>query len=118
VGLAIVLCGLPRFIPVHQEGNVDIDGWVRKFVKMHTGMPVSFENLPQPQPRIIPIFTPDALQYFPKMPATDLARYLMLAERGKPLPPGIPVAPANRGEQQRDDLELCVRYTRKLLASS
>jgi sugar phosphate isomerase/epimerase len=99
------------------EGNVDIDGWIRKFVKMHPDLPVSFENLPQPQPRIMPIFTPDALQYFPKMPAPDLARYLAIAEKGKALPPGVATPAANRGDQQRADLEVCVRYTRKLLAS-
>jgi 3-oxoisoapionate decarboxylase len=99
------------------EGNVDIDGWVKKFVKMRPDLPVSFENLPQPNPRIIPIFGADDLRYFPKMPAADLARYLALAERGKPLPPGTPVPPNRRGEQQLTDLEGCVRYTRKLLAS-
>lgn len=100
------------------EGNVDIDGWVKKFVKMHPSLPVSFENLPQPQPRIIPIFGPDDFRYFPNMPAADLARYLALAERGKPLPNATPVDAKNRGEQQLADLEVCLRYTRKLLASS
>jgi sugar phosphate isomerase/epimerase len=99
------------------EGNVDIDGWVRKFVAMHPNLPVSFENLPQPTPRIIPIFTPDAFRFFPNMPAGDLGRYLAIAERGKPLPPATPAPQKNRGEQQREDLEACVRYTRKLLAS-
>ncbi len=100
------------------EGNVDIDGWVKKFVKMHPTMPLTFENLPTSTPRIIPIFTSDALRYFPKMPAADLARYLALAERGKPLPAAVPTAGKDRGEQQREDLEVCLRYTRKLLASS
>jgi sugar phosphate isomerase/epimerase len=100
------------------EGNVDIDGWVKKLVKMHPELPVSFENLPQPQPRIVPIFTPDAFQYFPKMPAGDLARYLALAERGKAPPPGNAVPANRRGEQQLEDLEVCLRYTRKLLAAA
>jgi sugar phosphate isomerase/epimerase len=99
------------------EGNVDIDGWVKKFVKMHPELPVSFENLPQPVPRIIPIFTPDAFRYFPNMPAADLSRYLALAERGKPLPSATPTPGKDRGEQQREDLEVCLRYTRKLLTS-
>lgn len=99
------------------EGNVDIDGWVKKFVKMRPDLPVSFENLPQPTPRIIPIFGADDLRLFPKMPAADLARYLAIAERGKPLPDAAPVPPARRGQQQLDDLEVCIRYTRKLLAA-
>jgi sugar phosphate isomerase/epimerase len=101
------------------EGNVDIDGWVKKLVKMHPGLPVTFENLPQSQPRIVPVFAPDTFRYFPNMPAADLSRYLALAERGKPLPSAAP-APApgkSLGEQRREDLEVCVRYTRKLLAS-
>jgi sugar phosphate isomerase/epimerase len=97
------------------EGNVDIDGWVKKFVEMRPALPVSFENLPTPVPRIIPIFGKDDLRYFPKMPAADLARYLALAERGKPLTNGAAVPANRRGEQQREDLEVCVNYTRKLL---
>jgi sugar phosphate isomerase/epimerase len=97
------------------EGNVDIDLWIRKLLAMRPGLPVSFENLPQPQPRIMPLFTPDALQYFPKMPAADLARYLAIAEKGKPMADGVAVPPKERGDKQRADLEVCVRYTRKLL---
>jgi sugar phosphate isomerase/epimerase len=100
------------------EGNVDIDGWVKKFVKMQPSLPVSFENLPQPTPRIVPIFAADDLRYFPKMPAQDLARYLALAERGKPLPNATPVPANRRGDQQREDLEVCIRYTRKLLSAT
>jgi len=57
------------------------------------------------------------MRYFPKMPAADLSRYLALAERGKPVPAAPPTPGKSRGEQQREDLEVCVRYTRKLLAS-
>ncbi len=100
------------------EGNVDIDGWVKTFVKMHPEQPLTFENLPMPKPRMVNVFGPDALRYFPKMPAADLARYLALAERGKPMADGAVTPPRDRGEQQRADLEVCVRYTRKLLAGA
>jgi sugar phosphate isomerase/epimerase len=99
------------------EGNVDIDGWVKKFIRMHPELPVAFENLPTAQPRIMRVFDQETFQYFPKMPAADLSRYLALAERGKPAP-ALPQMPGkSRGEQQCADLEVCVRYTRRLLDS-
>jgi sugar phosphate isomerase/epimerase len=98
------------------EGNVDIDGWVKKFVRMHPDQPVTFENLVSGEARIIRVFDPETFKDFPKMPASDLSRYLALAERGKPVPP-VPATPGkSRGSQQCEDLEVCVRYTRKLLA--
>jgi hypothetical protein len=99
------------------EGNVDIDGWVKKFVKMRPELPVSFENLPSAEPRIIRVFDPETFRYFPKMPAADLSRYLALADRGRPTPAAPPPPGASRGQQQCDNLEVCVRYTRKLLDS-
>lgn len=99
------------------EGNVDIDGWIKKFVRMRPGVPVTFENLPSAKPRIIPVFDPKTYEYFPKMPAADLAGFLALAERGKLVPAVPPAAAKTRGQQQCDDLEVCVRYTRKLLAA-
>jgi sugar phosphate isomerase/epimerase len=97
------------------EGNVDIDGWTRKLVRMHPNLPVTLENIVSPQPRIIRVFDTATFKSYPKMPASDLSRFLALAERGKPVPAVPPVPGKTRGQQQCDDLEICVRYTRKLL---
>ena len=97
------------------EGNVDIDGWLAKFVKMKPGMPVTLENLVSGAPRILKIFEKETFAEFPKMPASELSRFLALAERGKPLPAPAPRAGADRGPQQCADLEVSVRYTRELL---
>jgi sugar phosphate isomerase/epimerase len=99
------------------EGNVDIDGWVKKFVTMRPDLPITFENLPSANPRIMRVFDAETFRYFPQMPAADLSRYLALAERGKPLPAAAPAPGKSRGQQQCEDLEVCVRYTRKLLES-
>jgi 3-oxoisoapionate decarboxylase len=99
------------------EGNVDIDGWVKKFVQTHPGQPITFENIVSQEPRIIRVFDPETFKDYPKMPAADLSRYLALAERGKAVPPVPPAPGKSRGQQQCDDLEVCVRYTRKLLES-
>ena len=98
------------------EGNVDIDGWIRKFLTMQPGVPVTLENIVSAQPRVIRVFDSATYRDFPKMPASELARFLALAERGKPVP-AQPAPPGkSRSQQQLDDLEVCVRYTKKLLA--
>ncbi len=99
------------------QGNVDIDGWLKKFLAMRPGLAVTFENLPMAAPKIMPVFDQQVYQYLPGMPAADLARYLAIAERGKPLAAAPPPQGKTRGQQQCDDLEVCVRYTKKLLAT-
>jgi hypothetical protein len=97
------------------EGNVDIDGWVKKYVRMHPDQPLTFENIVSGQPRIIRVFEAETFKNFPKMPAVELSRYLALAERGKPVLPAPQAEGKSRGQQQLDDMEVCVRYTRRLL---
>lgn len=100
------------------EGNVDTGGWVRKYVAMHPGQAVIFENIVSGQPRIIRVFEQATFKDYPKMPASELARFLALAETGKPVPAQPATPGKSRGQQQLEDLEVCVRYTRKLLAAA
>jgi len=97
------------------DGNVDIDGWVKKFIAMRPGVPLIFENLVSRQPRIFSVFDPRFWDGYRKMPAWEFSRFLALAERGKPTP-AIQVPPGkDPGQQQCEDLEVCVRHTRELL---
>ena len=99
------------------EGNVDMAGWVKKFVRMHPGVPVTFETSVSGQPQILRVFEPEIWKAFPTMPAWEFSRFLALAERGKPVPP-VPLPPGKSlGQQQCEDLEVCVRRTRDLLGS-
>jgi len=97
------------------EGNVDIDGWIKKFIQAKPGMPIIFENLVSGAPRVHKIYDPAFWANWPKMPASEFSRFLAVAERGKPTP-AVPRPPGKTaGQQHIEDLEGCVRYTRDLL---
>src|SRR3954469_11172550 len=97
------------------EGNVDIDGWIRKFIEMKPGLPIIFENLVSATPRIHAIYTPQFWDNWRKMPAWELSRFLAVAEKGTPKPATPRPEGKTAGQQRIDDLEVCVRYTRSLL---
>jgi sugar phosphate isomerase/epimerase len=97
------------------DGNVDIDGWIRKFVQAKPGMPIIFENLVSGNPRVHAIYNPQFWDNWRKMPAADFGRFLTIADKGTPKPATLRPAGKTAGQQRIDDLEICVRYTRDLL---
>src|SRR5690349_16714318 len=66
------------------EGNVDIDGWVRKFVQAKPGLPIIFENLVSANPRIHAIYDPKFWDNWRKDTAWEFSRFLAVAEKGTP----------------------------------
>ena len=98
------------------DGNVDIDGWIRKFIAAKPGLPIIFENLVSGNPRVHAIYDPkfwdnwreDAGVGVQPVPADRRTR----ACRSRPMP--LP-AGKTAGQQRIEDLEICVRYTRELL---
>jgi hypothetical protein len=98
------------------EGNVDIDGWLRKFIAAKPGMPIIFENLVSGAPRIHKIYDAAFWDSWRQVPAADFARFVTVAETGKPTPATPRPADKTAGQQRIADLETCVRYTRQLLA--
>jgi sugar phosphate isomerase/epimerase len=97
------------------DGNVDIDGWIRKFIQIKPGLPIIFENLVSARPRIHAVFDPKFWDNWRKMPAWELARFLAIAEKGVPKPATPLPEGKTAGQQRIEDLETCVRYTRDLL---
>jgi 3-oxoisoapionate decarboxylase len=97
------------------EGNVDIDGWIRKFIQAKPGMPIIFENLVSANPRIHRIYDPKFWENWRRMPAWELSRFLAVAEKGTPKLATPRPEGKTAGQQRIDDLEVCVRYTRDLL---
>src|SRR5215203_6408742 len=97
------------------DGNVDIDGWIRKFVAAKPGMPIIFENLVSGNPRIHRIYDEKFWDNWRRMPAWEFARFLAIAEKGTPKPATPRPPDKTAGQQRIEDLETCVRYTRELL---
>jgi 3-oxoisoapionate decarboxylase len=97
------------------DGNVDIDGWIRKFIEAKPGLPIIFENLVSGNPRVHRIYDQAFWANWSKMPAAELGRFLALAERGTPKPATPRPPDKTAGQQRIEDLEVCVRYTRALL---
>jgi len=97
------------------DGNVDIDGWIRKFIQAKPGLPIIFENLVSGAPRVHHIYDPVFWDNWRKMPAWEFSRFLAIADRGTPKPATPRPEGKTAGQQRIDDLEVCVRYTRNLL---
>jgi sugar phosphate isomerase/epimerase len=97
------------------DGNVDIDGWLKKFIQAKPGMPIIFENLVSAKPRIHAVYDPKFWDNWRKMPAWEFSRFLAVAEKGTPKPAAPLPEGKTAGQQRKDDLELCVRYTREML---
>ena len=97
------------------DGNVDIDGWIRKFVAAKPGLPIIFENLVSGAPRVHHIYDPAFWDNWRKMPAWEFSRFLAIADRGTPKPAAPRPEGRTAAQQKIADLEACVRYTRDLL---
>jgi sugar phosphate isomerase/epimerase len=98
------------------DGNVDIDGWIRKFIQAKPGLPIIFENLVSGAPRVHKIYDPKFWDNWRNMPAADYSRLLAIADKGTPKP-AVPRDPAKTaGQQKLDDMAVCVKYTRDLLS--
>ena len=97
------------------DGNVDIDGWIRKFIQAKPGLPIIFENLVSANPRVHAIYDPKFWDNWRKMPAPAFSRFLTIADKGTPKPATPRPAGKTAGQQRIEDLETCVRYTRELL---
>src|SRR5436190_7923647 len=97
------------------EGNVDIDGWIRKFVRAKPGLPIVFENLVSGAPRVHKIYDPAFWDNWRKDPAWEFSRFLAVAEKGTPKPAEPRPEGKTAGQQKIDDMAVCIKYTRDLL---
>lgn len=84
------------------DGNIDMQGYLRKFVQQCPGKTVNLEVIVQNSPRLFDYRNPDAWEIFRTTPAWEWARFLSLVEKGQPRPlppPGQGRGGGGRGQQ-------------------
>jgi hypothetical protein len=93
------------------EGDVDIEGWVRRYVQLCPGRALSLESIVY-GPRMFPYRDPKFWDDYHDVEAWSFERFVEIAERGKPQPP----LPGRADpDAERADLEASLRQTRAWL---
>ncbi len=96
------------------EGNVGIREYIQKYIKLCPGLPLTLEIIVT-DPRIFPCFREEFWGGYRNVRAWEFARFLTLAEKGRPHE-GLPPAPREQAAQrQREDLEVSLRYCQDIL---
>lgn len=79
------------------EGNIDIDGYIKKYFELCPGRALSAEIIVQAQPRIHAIYDPKFWGPYKNQPAWEFARFLELAAKGVTPPGYLPPQPGAGG---------------------
>src|SRR5262249_15729669 len=98
------------------RGNVDIDSYVRKYVELCPGRPLSLESIVF-GPRTLPYNERTFWDAFRKTPAWEFQRFLAIAERGKPYR-DEPWESLDEAARQREALDESLAYTKRLIGVS
>lgn len=98
------------------EGNVDISAWVNKYRQLCPGRALSMEIIVT-GPRLYPWQDAKFWDAYRQTPAWEFARFMALADKGT-APPPAPAGPKEMVKQkEREDLEVSMEFTKRLLAS-
>jgi sugar phosphate isomerase/epimerase len=96
------------------EGLVDWKTYVDRFAALCPGVPVNIETISGFTVEF-PFLKPEFWQAFPKARASDLAGFLRLAKRGRPVESYRAPNPREDQEYQKGELERSLKYCREVL---
>ena len=96
------------------EGNIGIEGYVRKYAELCPGRALSLEIIVTP-PRVFAYQDPKFWESYRRTPAWEFERFLKLVDQGtpRPKPPAVPKELA--AQREREDLEASLQFTKALL---
>ena len=96
------------------DGVVDFKAYFKRFAELCPGIPVHIETI-SGFPKTVDYFKKDFWKVYPKARASDLAKFIALAKKGKAIPPHrSPDAKANQ-EFQKADIEKSIKYCQTVL---
>ncbi|HEX4170167.1 MAG TPA: TIM barrel protein [Bryobacteraceae bacterium] len=96
------------------RGNVGIDTYVKKFIELCPGKPLSLESIVF-GPRLLPYRDKSFWEAYQDVPAWDFEQFVEIAERGKPYR-DEPWQTADEADREKQALEESLAYTKKLVA--
>jgi len=95
------------------RGNVGIESYVKKYAEWCPGKAVSLESILL-GPRVFPYREESFWDAYRQTPAWEFARYLDIAERGKPYQ-SEPWETNDQAQREREALDESLNYTKKIL---
>ena len=95
------------------RGNVDIDSYVKKYAELCPGKAISLESILL-GPRVFAYRNQSFWDAYRQTPAWEFARYLNIAERGKPYQ-SEPWETKDQAQREREALDESLNYTKKIL---
>jgi 3-oxoisoapionate decarboxylase len=98
------------------EGNIDIASYIRRYIELCPGRALSLEIIVT-GPRYFNYRDPKFWDGYRDVPAWDFARFLTLAEKGRPKPAPAPLRGDPAKARQREDLEASLTWTKNFLAT-
>lgn len=100
------------------EGTVDFKPYFKRFAELCPGVPVHIETI-SGFPHEVPYFTADFWKLFPKARASDLAKFITLARKGRAIPPWKAPEGKDRKEAEKEyqkgEIEKSIRYCKETL---
>ncbi|HMC27606.1 MAG TPA: sugar phosphate isomerase/epimerase [Verrucomicrobiae bacterium] len=100
------------------EGVVDFKAYFKRFAELCPGVPVHIETI-SGFPHEVPYLKPEFWKLFPKARASDLAKFIRLAKRGKAIPPYQPPSGKDRKQAEKDyqkeQIEQSIHYCKESL---
>jgi sugar phosphate isomerase/epimerase len=94
------------------RGNVDIEGYVKKYMELCPGRPLSLESIIF-GPRVLPFKDPKFWEAYRNTPAWEFERFLEIAERGKPYQ-DEPWEKGDEARREREALDASLSFTKKI----